>query len=122
MIRSFILSILAGFAFAAAHAAVDVNKATQAELEGVKGLGPSTSTRILDERKQGSFKDWPDLITRVKGVGTGNAARFSAGGLTVGNTSYAANAGASQKAAPAAPLKAAAPAAAKAVAQPEAKK
>jgi competence protein ComEA len=66
-----------------AHAAVDVNKADQAALETVKGIGPGVSTRILDERKKSPFKDWPDLVDRVKGVGEGNAARFSKEGLTV---------------------------------------
>lgn len=107
MIRSVITSILAAFAFTVAHAAVDVNKATQAELESVKGLGPSMSARIVDERKQGAFKDWSDLVTRVKGIGSGNASRFSAGGLTVGSASYTAGAAEPQKGAP----KAAAPAA-----------
>ena len=32
---------------------------------------------------QSAFKDWPDLVDRVGGVGAGNAARFSQAGLTV---------------------------------------
>ena len=73
---------------AMAFAAVDVNKATPAELDGIKGIGPSMSGKILDERKKGNFKDWSDFIERVKGVGEGNAAKFSADGLTVGGASY----------------------------------
>ena len=69
-------------------AAVDVNKASAAELDGIKGIGPATSTRILDERKKGSFKDWNDFIVRVKGVGEGNAAKFSAEGLTVNGAAF----------------------------------
>ncbi len=72
----------------AAWAAVDVNKADQAALEGVKGIGPSMSSRILDERKKSPFKDWPDLVDRVKGVGEGSAARFSREGLTVNGASF----------------------------------
>ena len=34
-----------------AFAQVDVNKADQAALDGIKGIGPSMSKRILDERK-----------------------------------------------------------------------
>ena len=61
-------------------AAVDINKATQADLESIKGIGPIISTKILDERKKGGpFKDWNDVLTRVKGVGEGNAAKFSGG-------------------------------------------
>ena len=56
-------------------AAVDVNKATAAELDGIKGIGPGISTKIIDERKKGNFKDWNDFIVRVKGVGDGNAAK-----------------------------------------------
>jgi competence protein ComEA len=69
-------------------AAVDVNKASAAELDGIKGIGPAVSTRIIDERKKGSFKDWKDLIDRVKGVGEKNAAKFSAEGLTVGGANF----------------------------------
>jgi competence protein ComEA len=73
---------------AVAFAAVDVNKATAAELDGIKGIGPGISTKILDERKKGNFKDWSDFVERVKGVGDGNAAKFSAEGLTVNGTSF----------------------------------
>jgi competence protein ComEA len=67
-----------------ASAAVDVNKADQAELEAVSGLGPQLAEKILAERKKGGlFKDWVDLIARVRGVGDRNAARFSAAGLRV---------------------------------------
>ena len=71
-----------GFAFAQ----VDVNKADQAALDGIKGIGPSIAKKILDERKKGGdFKDWPDLEKRVKGIGEKNAVKFSQAGLTVNN-------------------------------------
>lgn len=74
---------------AVSFAAVDVNKATAAELDGIKGIGPSISAKILDEKKKGgNFKDWDDLVKRVNGVGEANAAKFSAGGLTVGGASF----------------------------------
>lgn len=69
-------------------AATDVNKATAAELDAVKGVGPAMSAKIIEERKKGNFKDWDDLITRVKGVGEKSAAKLSAGGLTVGDATY----------------------------------
>lgn len=78
------------FAVGAAHAAVDANKANQAELETVKGIGPGLSGKILDARKSGAFKDWNDLVERVGGVGPGNAARFSQAGLTVNSVAYSA--------------------------------
>jgi competence protein ComEA len=87
MIKTLLGFLLALFA-AAAFAAVDVNKATQADLESIKGIGPVIATKILDERKKSSFKDWQDMITRVKGVGEGNAAKFSGDGLTVNGAAF----------------------------------
>lgn len=69
-------------------AAVDVNKATGADLDTIKGIGPSISSRIIEERKAAPFKDWADLIQRVKGVGEATAAKFSAEGLTVNGARY----------------------------------
>jgi competence protein ComEA len=66
-----------------AFAQVDVNKADVAALDGVKGVGPSMSKAILDERAKGEFKDWPDLQTRVKGLGDKKAAKLSQSGLVV---------------------------------------
>ena len=91
MFRILSTLILAAFAFAA-NAAVEANKADQAELETVKGIGPGLSGKILDARKAGAFKDWGDLVDRVGGVGPGNAARFSQAGLTVNNAVYVASA------------------------------
>ena len=111
MIKFLVAAVAALFA-AAAFAAVDVNKATQAELEAVKGVGPGIAGKILDERKKGAFKDWTDFVTRVNGVGEANAAKFSAAGMTVGGAVYkAAPAAASKDVKPAA--KASAPVAKK---------
>jgi competence protein ComEA len=90
-----ILAVVAMMYAALSFAAVDVNKASAADLDGIKGIGPGISTKILDERKKGSFKDWNDFIERVKGVGEGNASKFSADGLTVNGAGF--------KGAPAAP-------------------
>jgi competence protein ComEA len=111
-----ILCVFALVWAAVASAAVDVNKATAAELDSVKGIGPSLSGKIVDERKKSNFKDWPDFISRVKGMGDKNAAKFSSEGLTVNGASLKGDApAASAKAAPAtaataAASKAAAPA------------
>ena len=83
-----LIAFFAAMTVAMAFAAVDVNKATPAELDGVKGIGPVISAKIIDERKKGNFKSWEDFIERVKGVGEGNAAKFSAEGLTVGGNGY----------------------------------
>ena len=83
-----LLAFVATMYVAMAFAAVDVNTATSAELDGIKGIGPVKSALILAERKKAPFKDWNDFVTRVKGVGTDSAAKFSAEGLTVNGTSY----------------------------------
>jgi competence protein ComEA len=100
MFKHLFAALIALFFAAAAYAAVDANTGTQAELESVKGIGPAISAKIIDERKKGNFKDWEDLVGRVKGVGEKNSAKLSTGGLTVNGASFAG--------APAAPAKAAA--------------
>jgi competence protein ComEA len=108
MIRTLIALLLATTAFAS-QAAVELNKASQAELETVKGIGPSMSTKILDERKNGAFKDWSDVVNRVKGVGPGNASKFSSDGLTVNGAEFKPELVASNKPAAKADKKEAAP-------------
>ena len=73
-------------------AAVDVNKADQAALDGIKGIGPSLSKAIIAERAKGEFKDWADLESRVKGVGEKNSVKFSAEGLVVNGQARSATA------------------------------
>ena len=85
---SALFAVLLTLGAASAFAAVDANKATQAELESIKGIGPSISGKILDERKKSNFKDWSDLVERVKGVGDGNATKFSSAGLTVNGQGF----------------------------------
>lgn len=83
-----ILALVAMLYAAACFAAVDVNKAGAAELDSIKGVGPAISTKILDERKKGDFKDWNDFITRVKGIGEKSAAKLSTEGLTVNGAAF----------------------------------
>ena len=75
------------FAMGAAYAQVDVNQADQASLDGIRGIGPTKSKQILEERKKGQFKDWNDLEGRVKGIGGKSAAKLSDAGLTVNGKS-----------------------------------
>jgi competence protein ComEA len=93
-----LLAFVATMYVAMAFAAVDVNTATSAELDGIKGIGPVKSALILAERKKAPFKDWNDFVTRVKGVGTDSAAKFSAEGMTVNGASYKAGGKAEVKA------------------------
>ena len=93
-----LFAVLLAFVASAALAAIDINKATQADLESIKGIGPVISGKILDERKKGGpFKDWPDVLVRVKGIGEGNASKFSADGLTVNDKAYRAAAASTSK-------------------------
>ena len=75
------------FAFAS-FAAVDANKGTAADLDGLKGVGPALSKRIVDARQQSPFKDWADLMQRVKGVKSKAATKLSAEGLTVNGETF----------------------------------
>jgi len=114
MFKRLLVALLAFFALSVF--AADANNASQAELEAVKGIGPAIATKIIDERKNGAFKDWPDLIARVKGIGDKNAVKLSSGGLTVNGAAMsgapaAAPAPAKTTAPTAAPAKAATPAA-----------
>lgn len=102
-----ILLIIAMLYAAAAFAALDVNKASAAELDAIKGIGPSISAKILEERKNGQFKDWADLIGRVSGIGEKTAAKFSAEGLTVNGKPFGAAGAQAQGAKPAAKTSAA---------------
>lgn len=91
-----------GFAFAQ----VDVNKADQAALDGVKGIGPVTSKAILDERaKGGAFKDWADFESRVKGIGPKSSVKLSEAGLQVNGQAKSGAPAAPAPAAKAAPAK-----------------
>lgn len=87
MIRTLFAALLAAFALSA-FAAVDVNQANRAELEGVKGIGPGLAGKILEARQAGAFKTWADMVERVAGVGPGNAARLSQAGLTLGGAPF----------------------------------
>ncbi len=49
---------------------VNVNTASQSELESIRGLGPSKAKAIIAEReKGGAFYDSYDLQSRVRGIG-----------------------------------------------------
>ena len=70
-------------------AQVDLNKASEIELDGLKGLGPTTTRQIMDERQQKPFRDWPDVMQRIQGIGPKKAANLSDQGLRVQGQAYA---------------------------------
>lgn len=63
--------------------ALDMNTATEAQLDGLRGLGPSSTARILQARAAGAFANWGDLMARVKGIKPATAAKLSGQGATV---------------------------------------
>ena len=69
----------------ASHAAfaLEINQANPAELDSLKGMGPSLSAKVLKARTEAPFKSWADLMQRVSGVGRSKAKEFSDQGLTV---------------------------------------
>ena len=73
---------------AVCFAAVDANKGSAAELDSIKGIGPAMSSKILEERKKGNFKDWNDFMNRVKGVREKTATKFSTAGLTINDAPF----------------------------------
>lgn len=83
------LAALLATGSALAHAErIDVNHASEAQLDSMKGLGPATTRRILAERDKGPFRSWQDLLARVKGLGPSQAERLSAQGLSVEGQVY----------------------------------
>ena len=67
---------------------VDVNTASQGQLEVVKHLGPALAERILQARQQGPFSSYADLQQRVKGIGAAKLAQLRAAGLNVNEGTY----------------------------------
>lgn len=90
MFKQLLGAALLALSAATAWAGVEVNKADEAMLDSVKGIGPAMSGKLIAERKKAPYKSWGDLIERVPGIGPGNAARLSGAGLTVNDQPYAA--------------------------------
>ncbi|WP_309639737.1 helix-hairpin-helix domain-containing protein [Methylibium sp.] len=89
MKRARLLVVPLLLAVASIAAALEVNTASQAELESLKGVGTVLSAKLIKARSVQAFTDWSDLMKRVPGVRTATAARLSAGGLTVAGAPYA---------------------------------
>jgi len=62
---------------------LDINQASEAELDGLRGLGPAFTRRVMRERDIRPFTDWPDLMRRVSGMGRVTADKLADQGLTV---------------------------------------
>jgi competence protein ComEA len=83
-----IFSVLLALSASLVFAAVDVNTASVADLDSIKGIGPGTSSKIVDARKTAKFKDWGDFIARVPGIGDKRAVKLSVEGLTVNGDAF----------------------------------
>lgn len=85
--RPALVLLLAALALPAS--ALEVNSASQAELEQLRGVGVALSDRLLAERAAQPFADWADLMRRVPGIAARQARRLSEQGLTVAGRRYA---------------------------------
>jgi competence protein ComEA len=85
-----ITSALLAFGFAGLTWAqqIDLNKATEVELDALKGVGPVLSKAVMEERKKAPFKDWEDATSRVKGLGPQKASSLSEQGVRVQGSTY----------------------------------
>ena len=69
---------------AAIASPINVNTATQSELESIKGIGPSKAKTIIAERLDGGhFQDANDLQKRVRGIGMKSVEKMVDNGLTI---------------------------------------
>lgn len=83
--RTCLCLALLGTTYANTAYAVDVNAATRAQLETVKGIGPKTAGIIIQERvRGGSYESFEDLSDRVRGIGPAKVAALRTAGLTLG--------------------------------------
>lgn len=83
------LLLLAGLPqLAGAAKLLELNIATQAQLESLAGVGPDLAERLLKAREAKPFESWADLRRRVAGMGVKLAARLSDQGLRVQGQPY----------------------------------
>lgn len=73
---------------------LELNTASRAQLESLRGLGPALVERLLLARQQRIFEGWADLRQRVRGIGPALAQRLSDQGLRVAGQVWQASAAA----------------------------
>lgn len=71
---------------------LDLNQASEMELDGLKGVGPALTREIMGQRQKAPFKDWADVTRRVKGMGPQKASSLSAQGVRVQGQLFSDNA------------------------------
>lgn len=83
-LKSLVFSVIVALSALAAASPVNVNTATQSELESIKGIGPSKAKTIIAERSDGGhFQDANDLQKRVRGIGMKSVEKMVDNGLTI---------------------------------------
>lgn len=86
MKKTFLFFIVLFIFISSAYAAVNINTATQAELETLQGIGPVKAKAIVDYRKKnGPFKS-PGELEKVNGIGPATMKQLRKD-ITVGGTS-----------------------------------
>jgi len=84
LLKSLLFSVLLAVSGLAAATPINVNTATQSELESIKGIGPSKARTIITERLDGGhFQDANDLQNRVRGIGMKSVEKMVDNGLTI---------------------------------------
>jgi DNA uptake protein ComE-like DNA-binding protein len=66
---------------------IELNTAAPAEFDRIVGMGPVLASRIVKARGIRKFDDCGDLVTRVPGIGSLGAKKFSESGLRVNGES-----------------------------------
>jgi competence protein ComEA len=82
------LLLAAGSSWADLPHPLDINLATEAQLDGVRGIGPALSRLILAHRQDKPFSGWTDLQQRVPGLGARKLKALSDAGLRVNGVDY----------------------------------
>ena len=81
---AFIAALVVSSLGLATASPINVNTATQSELESIKGIGPSKAKTIISERLDGGhFQDANDLQKRVRGIGMKSVEKMVDNGLTI---------------------------------------
>jgi len=84
LLKSLVFSVLLAVSGLAVATPINVNTATQSELESIKGIGPSKAKTIIAERLDGGhFQDANDLQKRVRGIGMKSVEKMVDNGLTI---------------------------------------
>ncbi|BDX21955.1 hypothetical protein TUM22923_12760 [Polynucleobacter sp. TUM22923] len=84
LFQALVFSVMLAVSGLSGATPINVNTATQSELESIKGIGPSKAKTIIAERLDGGhFQDANDLQKRVRGIGMKSVEKMVDNGLTI---------------------------------------